>query len=46
MLGGMGLEGTEKDDDAPAFRPPAGSTKDAAVLITGCQSHETSVSGL
>lgn len=46
MLGGIGLEGQESmsSSGAPSYKPPSGSTRDVAVLITGCQAHETSVS--
>ncbi len=44
MLGGLGLEGEQSvtSSGAPAYKPPASSTRDVAVLITGCQAHETS----
>lgn len=44
MLGGMGLAGEQSvtSSGAPAYKPPSSSTKDVAVLITGCQAHETS----
>lgn len=47
MLSGMGLQGQEPvtSTEAPPYKPTAsGATKDVAVLITGCQAHETSVS--
>lgn len=43
MLGDLGLQGTEPlPEDIPHYSLPAGSTKDVAILVTGCQAHETS----
>ena len=44
MLGGMGLSGEQSvtSSGAPAYKPPKSSTRDVALLITGCQAHETS----
>lgn len=45
MLGDLGLQGQEPlSDDVPHYKPPSGSARDVAILITGCQAHETSVS--
>ena len=47
MLGGLGLEGQESvtSSGAPAYKPSKESlSEDRAVLVTGCQAHETSVS--
>lgn len=47
MLGDLGLQGQNSvtSEGAPPYKPtPSGATRDVAILITGCQAHETSVS--